>query len=75
MLISKYELIGDDYGWYSLREICYHRSRNWEGQGGLAPQYINQGGPGPPNVGAIKGILTVKMDLFIHNRAIGAKKN
>ena len=40
-----------------------HRSRN---RGGRPPQYINPGGPGPPNVGAIKGILTVKMDFLIH---------
>ena len=45
--------------------MCNHRSRNWGGPGGARPpQYINQGGPGPPNVGAIKGTLTVKMDFF-----------
>ena len=32
--------------------------------GARPPQYINQGGPGPPNVGAIKDILTVKLDFF-----------
>ena len=59
----------------------FHRSRNGgEGQGGACPppppppQYINQGGggPGPPNVGAIKGILTVKMDFLVHIPAIFA---
>ena len=44
-----------------------HRSRNWGGQGGPPPQYINQGGPGPTNVGAIKGSFTVKMDFLINN--------
>ena len=46
--------------------LPYHRGRN---QGGPAPQYINQPPP-PPNVGAIKGILTVKIDFFIHIPAI-----
>ena len=35
--------------------------------GARPPQFINQGGPGPPNVGAIKGIFTVKMDFLINN--------
>ena len=36
------------------------------GQEGPGPpnNYINQGGPSPPNVGAIKGFLTVKMDFL-----------
>ena len=40
-----------------LQFFMNHRSRNWGGQGG----------PGPPNVGAIKGIFTVKMDFLINN--------
>ena len=32
--------------------------------GARPPQYMNQGGPGPPDVGAIKGILTVKTYFF-----------
>ena len=39
------------------------------GPGARPPQYIN---PPPPNVGAIEGILTVKMGFFIHIPAIFA---
>ena len=43
------------------------------GRGDPAPPMYKSGGPGPPNVGAIKGSLTVKMDFFIHIRAVFAK--
>ena len=32
-------------------------------RGARPPQYINQGGPSPPNVGDIEGILTVKIHI------------
>ena len=35
-------------------------------RGGPAPLIYKSGGAHPPNVGAIKGILTVKMDFLYH---------
>ena len=66
---------------FSPETTKYHRSRNRGGGGGGGaggarpppPPIYKSGGPRPPNVGAIKGSLTVKMDFFIHIRAIFAK--
>ena len=45
------------------------------------PQYINQGGPGPPQCWSHQRYLTVKLDFFIHipaifcNNSLGSSTN
>ena len=65
------EINGLCVGWRAsilqyLRETSVISVGTGGARGARPPQYINQGGPGPPNVGAIKDILTVKLDFLIH---------
>ena len=60
---ASYTLGKSDDRAFKLNPIITHRSRN----GGAG------GGPGPPNVGAVKVFLSVKMDFLIHIPAIFAR--